>query len=153
MRYYIAYGSNLNVRQMRARCPGARITGISAIEGYELLFKGNKLGAYLTIEPKAGASVPVAVWEVSEKNELALDHYEGFPKLYYKTDMVLPVRFLRTGAVRRCRGFVYIMYEKRSLGLPRASYMADCRAGYHDVGFDEAFLAQALQRSLSGRLR
>ena len=77
-RYYIAYGSNLNIPQMRVRCPGARIIGTSVIPDYELLFKGSKTGSYLTIEPKAGASVPVAAWEVSEDDELALDHYEGY---------------------------------------------------------------------------
>ncbi len=37
-RYYIAYGSNLNIRQMRMRCPSARVIGTSDIAGYELLF-------------------------------------------------------------------------------------------------------------------
>lgn len=59
-RYYAAYGSNLNIRQMRVRCLGARIIGTSMIEDYELLFKGGKTGSYLTIEKKEGASVPVA---------------------------------------------------------------------------------------------
>ena len=49
-RYYIAYGSNLNVRQMRMRCPSARIIGTSVLKDYELLFKGSKTGSYLTIE-------------------------------------------------------------------------------------------------------
>ena len=78
-RYYIAYGSNLNIPQMRMRCPGARIIGTSVIEGYRLLFKGSRTGSYLTIEPQEGASVPVAAWEVSAENEAALDRYEGFP--------------------------------------------------------------------------
>ena len=46
-RYYIAYGSNLNVRQMRMRCPSARIIGTSVLKDYELLFKGSKTGSYL----------------------------------------------------------------------------------------------------------
>ena len=37
-RYYIAYGSNLNIAQMRVRCPQARIIGTSEIKDYELLF-------------------------------------------------------------------------------------------------------------------
>ena len=78
-RYYIAYGSNLNIPQMRMRCPGARIIGTSMIEGYRLLFKGSRTGSYLTIEPQEGARVPVAAWEVSAENEAALDRYEGFP--------------------------------------------------------------------------
>lgn len=51
-RYYIAYGSNLNVRQMKYRCPTARIIGTSVIKDYELLFKGSKTGSYLTIEKR-----------------------------------------------------------------------------------------------------
>ncbi len=77
-RFYIAYGSNLNVRQMRMRCPGARIIGTSEIKDYRLLFKGSMTGFYLTIEPEAKASVPVAVWEVTADDERALDHYEGW---------------------------------------------------------------------------
>ena len=54
-RYYIAYGSNLNIDQMRYRCPGAKVVGTSKIPDFQLLFKGSKSGAYLTIEPKKGA--------------------------------------------------------------------------------------------------
>ena len=49
MKYYLAYGSNLNVRQMMHRCPGAKPVGKMVLEGYELLFKGSKTGSYLTI--------------------------------------------------------------------------------------------------------
>ena len=149
-RYYIAYGSNLNIPQMQVRCPGARVIGTSAIEDYELLFKGSKTGSYLTIEPKAGATVPVAVWEVSEQNEAALDRYEGFPTFYYKAEMVLPITGIRTGKVRRRRVFVYIMHEERHLGLPHASYMAVCREGYRAFGFNQRLLTEAVQRSVEG---
>ena len=83
-RYYIAYGSNLNIRQMRIRCPHARVIGTAVINDYELLLKGSRTGAYLTIEPKEGGEVPVAVWEVTESDETALDRYEGYPVFYYK---------------------------------------------------------------------
>ena len=144
-RYYIAYGSNLNIPQMRMRCPGARIIGTSVIPDYELLFKGSKTGSYLTIEPKAGASVPVAAWD-----ELALDHYEGYPTFYYKAEMVLPIKGIRSGKVRRRRVFVYIMHEERLLGLPSAHYVAVCRAGYDFFGFGQRYLTDAIQRSVEG---
>ena len=86
-RYYIAYGSNLNVRQMKYRCPTARIIGTSVIKDYELLFKGSKTGSYLTIEKKKGEQVPVVIWETKESDELALDRYEGCPQFYYKTEI------------------------------------------------------------------
>ena len=74
---YIAYGSNLNLPQMRERCPGAQVIGTSVIDGYGLLFREGRTGSYLTIEPKEGASVPVAAWSVTAEDEAALDRYEG----------------------------------------------------------------------------
>ena len=74
-RYYIAYGSNLNVNQMRWRCPGARIIGTSELQDFRLMFKGSKTGSYLTVEPEKGSKVPVAVWVVTAEDELALDRY------------------------------------------------------------------------------
>ena len=44
-KYYLAYGSNLNVSQMERRCPAARVAGVAEIKGYELLFKGSKSGS------------------------------------------------------------------------------------------------------------
>ena len=142
-RYYIAYGSNLNIRQMRMRCPGARIIGTSVIEGYRLLFKGSRTGSYLTIEPQEGASVPVAAWAVTEEDEAALDRYEGFPPFYYKKEMELPLKGIKTGKVRLRKVFVYIMHEDRPLGVPSGFYMETCRQGYQSFGFDEAFLERA----------
>ena len=55
MKYYLAYGSNLNIRQMQMRCPGAKPVGTMVLEDYELLFKGSKTGSYLTIEKKREA--------------------------------------------------------------------------------------------------
>ena len=73
-RYYIAYGSNLNTDQMLYRCPEAEVVGTGYISKYELLFKGSKTGAYLTIEPHPLGRVPVAVWKVTAADEKALDH-------------------------------------------------------------------------------
>ena len=111
-RYYLAYGSNLNVRQMKLRCPTARIVGTATIENYRLMFKGSKTGSYLTIEQEEGCSVPVGVWEVTEQDELRLDHYEGYPTFYYKTEMELPITGIRSGKVRQRKAFVYIMHEE-----------------------------------------
>ncbi|MCD8300213.1 MAG: gamma-glutamylcyclotransferase [Clostridiales bacterium] len=146
-RYYIAYGSNLNIGQMRMRCPGARIIGTSFIEDYELLFKGSLTGAYLTIEKKEGSRVPVAVWEVTADDERRLDRYEGFPTFYYKTEMTLPIKGIRTGKTRVRRCFVYIMHEDRKIGMPSFAYVDTCLEGYISFGFDEHYLSEAEIRS------
>ena len=142
-RYYIAYGSNLNVHQMRMRCPSARIIGTSALTGWELLFKGSKTGSYLTVEKKDRSSVPVAVWEVTSTDELALDRYEGFPTFYYKKELTLPIKGIRTGKTRKRRVFLYIMHEDRPIGIPSVTYMQTCLQGYEDFGFDRSILMNA----------
>lgn len=142
-RYYIAYGSNLNIRQMRMRCPSARLIGTSTLEDYELLFKGSKTGAYLTVEKKDGSDLPVGVWEVSAEDEKALDRYEGYPNFYYKKELTLPITGIKTGKVRNRRVFVYIMHEERALGIPSVFYMQTCMEGYDNFGFDRSLLVDA----------
>ncbi|MDE6835320.1 MAG: gamma-glutamylcyclotransferase [Ruminococcus sp.] len=149
-KYYIAYGSNLNIRQMSRRCPTAKPIGTTVIHDYELLFKGSKTGAYLTIERKKGGSVPVAVWEVTDDDEKRLDVYEGYPTFYYKTEMKLPVKFLKTGEIKTVTAFVYIMHEDRKTGIPSETYTSTCAIGYMNFGFDMEFLEKALKKSTKG---
>lgn len=149
-RYYIAYGSNLNILQMRRRCPSARVIGTAELQGYELLFKGSRTGSYLTIEKKEGSTVPVAAWEVKTEDEEALDRYEGFPAFYYKAELTLSIKGIVSGKIRNRKCFVYIMHEDRPLGIPSDFYMDTCREGYQDFGFDEKVLADAFERSRKG---
>lgn len=143
-KYYIAYGSNLNVHQMRYRCPDAKPVGTAWIHGYQLLFKGSKTGSYLTIEKAENSKVPVALWEVSEVDERRLDVYEGYPNFYYKTEMEVTVN------CRKIKAFVYIMHENRSLGIPSSSYVRTCVQGYRDFGFDLKYLRLAFDISERG---
>ena len=145
-RYYLAYGSNLNVKQMVLRCPDAKPLGTGEIAGYRLLFKGSKSGAYLTIEPQEGAKVPVAVWEVSEADEKKLDRYEGFPAFYYKKELRLQYKDIRTGGRRTVNAFAYIMYENRPIGIPSNLYMRTCLEGYDAFFFDRKVLAAAYDK-------
>ena len=73
MKYYAAYGSNLNLGQMAMRCPGAKPLGTAWLEDWQLLFKGSKSGSYLMIDPKKGSRVPLGVWKVSKADEQMLD--------------------------------------------------------------------------------
>ena len=146
-KYYIAYGSNLNLKQMSRRCPTARPLGTAELEGWTLLFKGSKTGSYLTIEPKEGSSVPVAVWEVSERDEHYLDIYEGYPNFYYKKELEITFTGILTKRKRTRTAFVYIMHEERPLGLPSKGYLDVCAEGYRDFDFDLTRLFQAYNDS------
>ena len=149
-KFYLAYGSNLNVQQMRFRCPDAKVMGTAEIPDYQLLFKGSKTGSYLTIEKKKGGMVPVAVWAVSKRDELALDRYEGFPDFYYKTEMKLPVKCWESSKTKTLTAFVYIMHEERKLGIPSHAYVRTCVQGYRYFGFDLKHLRLAFDISERG---
>ena len=90
-KFYLAYGSNLDMDRMGRRCPYAVPVGVTEICGYRLLFKKSKTGSYATIEQDANESVPAVVWKLSEYDERLLDRYEGFPRYYYKKQFQLPV--------------------------------------------------------------
>ncbi len=147
-RYYIAYGSNLNVQQMQMRCPYAVVLGTAELVGWELLFKGSKTGSYLTIEEKEGSKVPIAVWAVTETDEAALDRYEGFPDFYYKRELKVRYKGIRSGNYRTVTAFGYIMHEDRPIGVPSNFYMRTCLKGYETFGFDESVLLDAYDRCL-----
>ena len=73
---YIAYGSNMVQEQMAFRCPDARLIGTGYIAGARLEFY-----LHATVE-KTGDQrnrVPVAVWEINDRDERSLDRYEGSP--------------------------------------------------------------------------
>ena len=145
-RYYIAYGSNLNVGQMRMRCPHATILGTANLKNWELLFKGSKTGSYLTIEECEGGTVPVVIWEVTATDEAALDRYEGFPNFYYKRDIRLQYKGIRTGKRRTVTAFAYIMHEDRPIGIPSNLYMRICLEGYDTFCFDKNVLVDAYDK-------
>ncbi len=145
-RYYLAYGSNLNIRQMIRRCPNARPVGTAVIENHILYFRGSKTGSYLTIEPKIGSKIPVAVWEVNTADEKALDRYEGFPEFYYKQDFILPVMNFYTKKTEMKKCFAYIMSDSRPIGIPTDYYLHTCLEGYEDFGFDKRILRRTVER-------
>ena len=146
-KYYLAYGSNLNVAQMQHRCPTARVVGTAEIKDYELLFKGSMTGSYLTIEKAEGKAVPAAVWEVKKQDELALDRYEGYPSFYYKKEMEIEYIGIVTHRRRKVKAFVYIMHEDRPLGIPSQYYVETCLTGYRTFNFDTKKLYTAIHES------
>lgn len=151
--YYLAYGSNLSMAQMAQRCPDAYYVGTAWLENYQLLFRGNQRGYYLTAEPKAGSRVPLLVWKISSQDEKYLDEYEDYPELYEKKRISVSLRSLLDGSSSgEIEGLIYTMYPSFSLGCPTASYYATCEEGYKRFGFDLGILSKALADSGEGGL-
>lgn len=148
-KYYIAYGSNLNKRQMNLRCPNATAVGTAELRDYQLLFKGSKSGAYLTIERASGYKVPVGIWEVDSQDEMHLDRYEGYPTFYYKKEMSINMKGI-DGQVKKIKAFVYIMHEENELAMPDERYIDICYQGYKDFNFNIYILQTALINTRNG---
>ncbi len=85
---YIAYGSNLNLSQMKHRCPTARVIGTSELKDYELVFRGSGHNAVATVEPCKGSTVPVLLWSIKPDDEKALDRYEGYPSFMIRLELI-----------------------------------------------------------------
>jgi gamma-glutamylcyclotransferase (GGCT)/AIG2-like uncharacterized protein YtfP len=137
-KYYLAYGSNLNVRQMRFRCLWAKPVGKTLLEGYRLIFCGRDGSAVANIEPEQGASVPCALWRITAEDERALDSYEGFPQLYYKVTVRVPF------GKRKISAMVYVMDNGHPIGMPSMGYLRTILDGYSDFEMDAAALAEAM---------
>ena len=144
---YVAYGSNLNKRQMKGRCPDSVFLGTGVIEDHELQFKGSLYGAHATIAPKEGSSVPVGVWTIQKRDEKRLDLYEGHKPMGYSyyDKRYIPVQ-MDDG--RTISGMVYIMDQKQDFGQPTRGYYETVQEGYKNCGLDLRVLEQALQESV-----
>lgn len=138
---YIAYGSNLNKEQMARRCPTARYVGTGMVEGYELKFKGRPEGAYATIDPKKGGTVPVAIWEIQPYDEFRLHQYEGYPNHYFTKN--IPVKI----GNHEVTGMVYIMNLRAQANRPSKHYYQTVEQGYKDCDLDTAYLEAAFERT------
>ena len=88
----------------------------------------------------------MVIWEVTAPDEAALDRYEGFPNFYYKRDIKLQYKGIRTGKRRKVTAFAYIMHEDRPIGIPSNFYMRTCLEGYDTFCFDKNFLVDAYNK-------
>lgn len=137
-KYYLAYGSNLNLNSMNNRCQNAQVVGTTILKDYRLVYKGSCDNyAYLTIEPSEGNFVPVAIYEINKKDEINLDYYEDYPKLYYKKNMNINIKGKDKQAL------IYIMNDEFEYHVPNLNYVLQCRQGYRDFNFDIQILGDA----------
>ena len=142
-RLYFAYGSNINLDQMAYRCPDAEAVGPVTLEGYELTFRGRADGSGVAnIEPKEGSAVPGLLWRITPKCEIALDRYEGAPRLYVQQDVTV-----RDGEGKEYRVMAYVMTDLyREPSLPSPFYFDGIRDGYRQNGMDAKPLEDALMQ-------
>ncbi|MBS4762067.1 gamma-glutamylcyclotransferase [Carnobacteriaceae bacterium zg-ZUI252] len=138
--YYLAYGSNMNREWMAQLCPTAQIIGKGNLPNYRLAFRGQDNGVYATIEKYAGEYVPFILWQINKVDEIALDAYEDYPKLYKKGHLTVSVDNQLYDAM------VYMMNE-RPFGVPNDVYYNMIQTAYRMYDLDTLLLEKALHHS------
>ena len=138
---YVAYGSNLNIEQMKMRCPSARIYAKGTLVDWKLAFRGVDGNSHATILESDGDSVPVVLWTIERSDERMLDIYEGYPKYYYKDIIAVHAEDSVKYAM------VYIMDESRKPGRPSPHYVKTIVKGYNDNGLDVEYLNSVLREN------
>ena len=137
-RLYIAYGSNLNKEQMQYRCPTAKPIAVATLKDHQLVFQGRPYGAHANVIPAKGQEVPVAIWEITARDEANLDIYEGVRGGYYtKETMEIEVN----GEMQEA--LIYIMTPNH-YGTPADSYLQTIAEGYRDFNLPAQILNEAV---------
>ena len=130
---YFAYGSNLNLFQMKRRCKDSFFIKKYELKGYRLNFRSKYRAA--DIEKSKNSLVPGALFEISKSDEKKLDVYEDYPILYKKLYFTYYNKTVMT----------YIMVNKTEFRYPTERYLNVVKRGYKDCKLDMKYLKIALQ--------
>ena len=131
---YFAYGSNLNLFQMKRRCKDSVFLKKYELKGYRLNFRSKYRAA--DIEKSKNSIVPGALFEISKSDEKKLDVYEDYPILYKKLYFTYYNKTVMT----------YIMVNKTEFRYPTERYLNVVKRGYKDCKLDTKYLKIALQQ-------
>lgn len=132
--YYFAYGSNMDMEQMRRRCPDAKCIDTAVLHGWK--FALDEVG-YATVVLEAGASVPGLLWMLTDADEAELDTYEGVRYNCYEkvTLSVVPKR-----AYEPTQALVYVSLRGANEGARVQGYLERIVHAAAHAGFGRSYL-------------
>ena len=131
--FYFAYGSNLNLTQMKKRCNNNVFIKKIKLKNFRLTFRSKYRAA--DIEKKKNSLVPGALFEISKSDEKKLDVYEDYPILYKKYYFTYYGKKVMT----------YTMKKKSPFMFPTERYLNTVKRGYKDCNLDKKYLNKALK--------
>jgi gamma-glutamylcyclotransferase (GGCT)/AIG2-like uncharacterized protein YtfP len=132
---YFAYGSNLNLFQMKRRCKDSIFLKKINLKDFRLTFRSKYRAA--DIEPKKNSIVPGGLFDISKSDEKKLDVYEDYPILYRKFYFTYYGKKVMT----------YTMVTKTSFRFPTERYLNVVKRGYKDCGLNIKYLQKGLLSS------
>ena len=142
---YFAYGSNLDLPQMKRRCPSSKLISKGSLPGYRLTF--NKFssgwgGGVADVIQDQGSKVWGLVFELSDTDLERLDRYEGYHKdctsLYERWKAVIDTPNGQVSDV-----WVYTVVEKQQFVKPTLEYLQIIKNAAKKWNFPKAYLTLA----------
>ena len=127
MVHYFAYGSNLNRKQMRERCPDGKPMFMATLHNYKLVFVGWSRawrGGKASIKSFRGERVRGAIYEITEECLKQLDKFEaGYERLNITvfdedSEPIQAVTYIKSGQLEDSQ--------------PSKEYLAVIQQGYRD---------------------
>jgi cation transport regulator ChaC len=137
--FYFAYGSNLWLQQMAARCPGHQKIGTGRLTGWRWIITTR---GYANIVESKDEYVLGVVYELTAADEISLDRYEGVSQGSYRKEMM-------TVDVegRQLNCLVYID-PIVAVGEPKVEYIKRLQNGIQDAGFPNEYVTLFLRQSV-----
>ncbi|MER9414048.1 gamma-glutamylcyclotransferase family protein [Mesorhizobium sp. M0589] len=142
---YFAYGSNMDILQMRERCPDAEIVGSGRLPDYALCFPRmsvkRKCGVS-SVEPFAGGEVWGVVYRLTATDLALLDRNEGYQSgrdRHLNSYTRLPVTVMMNGVATETQ--TYFAEPQSGTFLPSAAYLQHLRDGAKHQGLPDSYLA------------
>ena len=155
---YFAYGSNMDPRQIRRRCPSSRFEGVALLPDHELAFtlrsRRRRCGVANVI-PKMDNSVLGVLYRINRTHDWkVLDLAEGFrsdrKRANRYTKSICSVQKLQ-GYPTEVSAFIYIGIIEKSPPPPSRAYLNQMIAGVDQWRFPESY-KQSLERIIGNQI-
>jgi cation transport regulator ChaC len=140
---HFAYGSNMHLGLMQARCPDARVVGCAVLRDHRFLITRD---GYASVAAARGGVVHGLLWRISPRDLAALNAYENIDAGLFRR-VLLSVQ----AQGRSAKALVYIG-RSGAPGRARAGYMELVATAAREAGLPSDYVAGlARLQALPGR--
>jgi gamma-glutamylcyclotransferase len=139
---YFAYASNMHRAQMARWCPASRFVTAAALAGFRFVYDGFSViwdGAVGNIVKSEAETVWGALYEITTRDRLTLDGFEGYPRESDRREVEVKDR---EGRVHRAMTYCR---TGRGPGQPHPDYERIVIDGAKDCGLPDEYVDRALR--------
>jgi gamma-glutamylcyclotransferase (GGCT)/AIG2-like uncharacterized protein YtfP len=132
MPLYFAYGANMDVAAMAARCPSSKPLGLARLPRHRWIISTD---GYANVIRDPRLVVHGMLWELALSDVPVLDRFEDVPRLYRKvTQPVISTKGIR-------QALIYIGRANEA-GRPRPGYLDDVLRAAEGAGLPPIYVTE-----------